>query len=193
MPLPESTRPRRIGVSAFGYGGTNSHAVLEEFGLGSPGRPRHKGIRTLQGVSRPLDGADSYDDGRSHLLLISAHDEATLRNNIQDLLSTAQTANLLDLAYTLGVRRTKLPERAFIVAHKDRTKVEIRIENTRISSPKNPPVIGLVFTGSLHILSSQRALAYANWSLSRSRGTMARNGSRIAEGFPFHVAEHPEA
>ncbi|KAK8061768.1 polyketide synthase [Apiospora phragmitis] len=147
-PLPASAHPHRIGVSAFGYGGTNAHVILEESVFDSPGRRRHRSFRALQGVPKTFHtDADHDEAGRPHLLLFSAHDEATLRNNLQDVSDVVKEANLVDLAYTLGLRRTKLQKRAFVVAHKDRAQSEIKEATTRISAPKSAPVFGLVFTG----------------------------------------------
>ena len=42
---PHSDRPRRAGVSAFGFGGTNFHAVLEEYDRNLVARPRVDGER----------------------------------------------------------------------------------------------------------------------------------------------------
>ncbi|MEI6704279.1 MAG: type I polyketide synthase, partial [Deltaproteobacteria bacterium] len=56
---PRSDRPRRAGISGFGFSGTNAHVILEE---------------------APLPEYPQLPDGRSgHLLVLSATDETALR------------------------------------------------------------------------------------------------------------------
>jgi acyl transferase domain-containing protein len=45
---PEGEGPRRAGVSAFGFGGTNFHVVLEEY------QPDHDGAYRLHAVAQPV-------------------------------------------------------------------------------------------------------------------------------------------
>lgn len=58
-PWPRSIRPRRAGISGFGFNGTNAHVILEE---------------------APLPEPAPFRDGRTaHLLVMSATDETALR------------------------------------------------------------------------------------------------------------------
>jgi acyl transferase domain-containing protein/NADP-dependent 3-hydroxy acid dehydrogenase YdfG/acyl carrier protein len=90
--------PRRAGVSAFGFSGTNAHVVLEE----APPRPAATGT------------------GGPHLFPLSARDPEALRRRVDDLLAWLETAGpdapLADVAYTLAVGRTHFAHRTAVVA-----------------------------------------------------------------------------
>ena len=60
--LPSATHPRRAGVSAMGFGGSNFHCVLEEY----------------QGQKTQADW-----DGTLEILALSAQDKATLRRTVE--------------------------------------------------------------------------------------------------------------
>lgn len=91
--------PRRAGVSAFGYGGTNVHLILEE---------------------APEPETDALMCNRL-LLVLSARSEAALQQaavNLADHLELYPEANLADVAYTLQVGRRGFPvRRALVVAN----------------------------------------------------------------------------
>ncbi|KAH9897461.1 reducing type I polyketide synthase 10 [Xylariomycetidae sp. FL2044] len=94
---------RFVGINSFGYGGANSHCVLEmptstSFDLGKRGN----GLGTVQ----------------SHVILpFSATSEISLQARTTDFATLDFSAiDLSDLAYTLGSRRTHFPVRGFLVA-----------------------------------------------------------------------------
>ena len=89
--------PRRAGVSAFGFGGTNAHVVLEE----APARRRSGPSRSHQ------------------LLLVSARTETALEQattNLAEYLEGSAAEPLADVAYALQVGRRGGEHRAFVVA-----------------------------------------------------------------------------
>lgn len=98
-PWPRSATPRRAGVSAFGLGGTNAHAILEEAprsATPAPGRSRQ-------------------------LLVVSAKTETALTRVRTDLARhllspVGALQSLADVAFTLGVGRRRMPFRAAVVA-----------------------------------------------------------------------------
>ncbi|KAG6359882.1 hypothetical protein INS49_010935 [Diaporthe citri] len=111
QPFP-SHRRKRVSVNAFGIGGTNAHAILEAYegnpdsGLGSPSSPEGP-----------------------HLLLFSASNTKSLEL-LQDAYKqhiAEKKPNLVDLAYTLGCRRSQLSYRSFMIAH----------NGTQVSEPEN--------------------------------------------------------
>ncbi|MGH2507003.1 MAG: type I polyketide synthase, partial [Ktedonobacteraceae bacterium] len=96
-PWPTGDTPRRAGVSAFGFGGTNAHIILEE-------------APTRQIASRT----------HSHqLLLLSAHtstalDAATVQ--LADCLERQKDLELAHVAFTLQMGRTAFTQRRIVVA-----------------------------------------------------------------------------
>jgi amino acid adenylation domain-containing protein len=95
---PRAQRPRRAGVSSFGIGGTNAHVVLEE---------------------PPLTPAAEGDDGRFHLLLLSARTPAALERAAQDLAARLERVPgpaLADVACTTQLGRRAHGQRRVLVA-----------------------------------------------------------------------------
>jgi len=100
---PQGDGPRRAAVSAFGFGGTNAHAVLEE--------------------APPLPAA--LPSARAaQLLVVSARNAATLAESCQRLAHCladegaggAAHADLADVAHTLRVGRRAFAHRRHVVA-----------------------------------------------------------------------------
>ena len=94
---PRSTAPRRAGLSSFGVGGTNAHAVLEE-------APRVQ-------LTAPSAGAQ--------LLQLSAKTRSALdvmAVRLADHLDAEPAVNLADVAHTLRVGRSRFAHRMIVVA-----------------------------------------------------------------------------
>ncbi len=90
-PWPAGETPRRAGVSAFGFGGSNVHVTLEEADPG--GRPRAADLALL-GSDQPAE-----------LLLLSAPDRAALARRVARLRAVAprlSRAELVDVAAALA-------------------------------------------------------------------------------------------
>jgi non-ribosomal peptide synthase protein (TIGR01720 family) len=93
-------RPRRAGISAFGFGGTNAHIVLEEAPLPAP---------------RPDPPATT-----PRVLTLSARSAEALERRAQllaDHLDSHPGIDLSDVAHTLAVGRARMPHRRAVVAH----------------------------------------------------------------------------
>ncbi|MEU8267784.1 amino acid adenylation domain-containing protein, partial [Sphaerisporangium sp. NPDC049002] len=97
---PSGPAPRRAAQSSIGLGGTNAHAVFEEYAA---------------------DHAAPADDGSPQLVPLSARANANLDRYARDLLAylrapRAAGVRLRDLAYTLQVGRVPMAARvAFVV------------------------------------------------------------------------------
>ncbi|MFE6176877.1 amino acid adenylation domain-containing protein [Streptomyces sp. NPDC056464] len=94
--------PLIAGVNAFGFGGTNAHAVLEE----APGR-----------TASPAPAVDG-----PHLLTLSAHSPDALREAAADLAALVRTHPELreaDVCATVNTARDDGPHRLLVVADGD--------------------------------------------------------------------------
>jgi len=94
---PGQAEPRRAGVSAFGFGGTNVHLVLEQ----APARETVAPAR------------------RNQLLTLSARSAAALgqaRDKLAEHLETQPGQSLADIAFTLQAGRRPFPHRLAVVA-----------------------------------------------------------------------------
>uniref|UniRef100_A0A0B7KJD8 Uncharacterized protein n=1 Tax=Bionectria ochroleuca TaxID=29856 RepID=A0A0B7KJD8_BIOOC len=146
-PFPTSMPYRRIGVSAFGYGGTNSHAILESYDDAAHSFGRR--LNLTQSVPALNDnGTNGVTIDRPHLLLFSAHDEVTLKHILTNHSTSCNDAKMVDLAYTLAARRTKHSKRAFAIARKHTLEADIAGADANITSePRAPATPAFVFTG----------------------------------------------
>ncbi|MCP5102653.1 MAG: acyltransferase domain-containing protein [bacterium] len=97
LETPKTGNPLRAGVSSFGLGGTNVHAVLEEWSPRSP-------------LYREQEGGPVSRDYQ--LVLLSAMTKTaleTLTANMVDYFKENPGINLADAVYTLQVGRKSLP------------------------------------------------------------------------------------
>lgn len=111
--------PRRAGVNAFGFGGINAHAILEEY-------PEPQDIKQL------------HHQWPTELLVFSGNDLEeliALINQVQQLLQAQPSQSLADLAYTLS-SRTHGTHRLAVIA-KDvpdlQTKLNLAVEKLKDS------------------------------------------------------------
>jgi acyl transferase domain-containing protein len=95
---PKRDTPRRAGVSAFGFSGTNVHVIIEE----APAEPV-----AAQGAERPR-----------HVIPISAQSDGALKRIAANLASALRTGtvSVADVAHTAGVGRSHMVERGAVVA-----------------------------------------------------------------------------
>ncbi|KAJ5293199.1 uncharacterized protein N7443_009152, partial [Penicillium atrosanguineum] len=130
---------RRASISSFGYGGSNTHLVLDDAYHSLRLNQLEGNHNTILSLSSSSCNGDSASNSTHHpvtnginglaerdapkLLVWSAADEAGIprvQNIWRSLFSTEsiedKKAFLQNLAYTLGTRRTHLPWRTFAIA-----------------------------------------------------------------------------
>lgn len=89
---PASNRPGRAGVSAFGFGGTNAHAILEQAPPPTPDPA----------------GADDEENNNPHILVVSARSSDRLADAAAGLsrwVAADEAPALRDIAHTLAHSR----------------------------------------------------------------------------------------
>jgi myxalamid-type polyketide synthase MxaB len=106
---PRGQGPRVAGVSGFGFGGTNAHAVLEEPPpLRNAQSDSHSALRTPQPPGRPL-----------HLLPLAAQSEEALRElalRYASHLEAHPDVTLADVCFSAATGRTPMSHRLAIAA-----------------------------------------------------------------------------
>ncbi|PYI12619.1 polyketide synthase [Aspergillus sclerotiicarbonarius CBS 121057] len=132
-PWPESPLTRRVGVSSFGYGGTNGHLIVDAAQSGH-GQERSKA---------------GYRSSCSSEILVcfTAHDRATLERNVMAHARISERYYLEDLAYTLNCRRTHFSHRAFTIAQDGRDLGDVSMPAFEFGVAEAPAPIAFVFTG----------------------------------------------
>ncbi|MFE2175206.1 SDR family NAD(P)-dependent oxidoreductase, partial [Kitasatospora sp. NPDC059462] len=100
---PADGRPRRAGISSFGFSGTNAHVIVEQ----APAAPaeRRREVESSDGAAIPW--------------VLSAKTPEALRDQAARLLAYAQGRDDLgaaDVAYSLATSRAALEHRAAVVA-----------------------------------------------------------------------------
>ncbi|MEH1779522.1 MAG: SDR family NAD(P)-dependent oxidoreductase [Nostoc sp.] len=123
--------PRRAGVSAFGFGGTNAHVILEEATIIKPSSPS----RSWQ------------------LLLLSAKTNTALETateNLANYLQEHPDFNLADVAHTLQVGRWTLNHRRMVVCQDQEDAIKAlqdpQIAFTHYQEPCNRSIV-FMFSG----------------------------------------------
>ncbi|SBS75650.1 6-deoxyerythronolide-B synthase., NADPH:quinone reductase [uncultured Mycobacterium sp.] len=105
-------RPRRAGVSAFGFTGTNAHVLIEE----APQPPLAE-----DAADEPSDGAAAPEAVREPLSLLplsarSAQGLVALAQRYSTWLDTHTESSLADVCFTAGAGRSHFEHRAAVVA-----------------------------------------------------------------------------
>jgi acyl transferase domain-containing protein/NAD(P)H-dependent flavin oxidoreductase YrpB (nitropropane dioxygenase family)/NAD(P)-dependent dehydrogenase (short-subunit alcohol dehydrogenase family) len=125
--LTDGNLPRRAGVSAFGFGGTNFHAVLEEYSHDAAG------LNSLGAGAWPCE-----------LFALSAADLDSLKAELDTLDRAAarvdgETIHLRDLAFSCATRRNGLMKVAFVASSADELRQKLAVMKERLESGDAPP------------------------------------------------------
>ncbi|CAG7561044.1 unnamed protein product [Fusarium equiseti] len=146
MPWPEvSQGPRRASLNSFGFGGTNVHAIVENY--------------DSQTTSTPQPSSETFVGP----LVISAETEPSLATTVEkyvDFIKSNPDINLEDLAFVTQTRRSVFGKRAFFsgenrdklleflesAVETSKTGAEIGFQAPQTSSSEPPAILG-IFTG----------------------------------------------
>lgn len=133
-----SKKPPRVSINSFGFGGSNSHAILEQ-------APHQEAMRSTKPNASLFEAP--------LLFTLSANSEASLQSLIGKYCSWIEknpSVSFEDLSYTLCHRRSILPWRFSCVAGGHRSllnQLQARIDVPLIGPPDEPPTLVFVFTG----------------------------------------------
>ncbi|WIX98161.1 SDR family NAD(P)-dependent oxidoreductase [Amycolatopsis mongoliensis] len=132
VPFPERPGPRRAGVNSFGFGGTNAHAILEQW------------------PDRETAGHAEGDDGRPLLLPLSARSPEALQSLVESysaLLEAEDAPALRNLSRAASRHRDHHPMRTFVVAG-DRAEAAEKLRDLTVAPTRvTRPAIAFVYTG----------------------------------------------
>ncbi|NEQ81594.1 MAG: type I polyketide synthase, partial [Moorea sp. SIO2I5] len=133
LPWLRGEKPRRAGVSAFGFSGTNAHVVLEE-------APHSQEIPSSITTERPV-----------HILTLSAKTEVALSQlvtRMRNYLNPDQELGIADVCYTANTGRSHFNHRLAIVASSS-AELETKLGNSYVSfqSRTIKPLVTFLFTG----------------------------------------------
>ncbi|MBD3884960.1 thioester reductase domain-containing protein [Phormidium tenue FACHB-886] len=163
--IPSQCQPwygdrRLAGISAFGFGGTNCHVILEEAPIDS----RLPTLKFEQGDTEQNPASDTASSSSLerllHLLTLSAKTEPALKELAQsyrDFLATHPEDSLADICFTANTGRAHFEHRLAVVTESTEQlseqldafssgKPAIGLVNRSINSKKRPKV-AFLFTG----------------------------------------------
>jgi acyl transferase domain-containing protein len=176
VPWPKG-KMKRASINSFGFGGANGHCIVDHVNnvlpdYVKPGvnrKPTQNGHGTTNGctkgshshktngITRPphdpiIDRPrlNKRADAKTRRLIVlpfSAHNDDSLRLNVDALSSVVQNHSIADIAYTLSVKRSRLSHRSFQILNGDGVHQKLSAPPRTIQSPLELSKLGFVFTG----------------------------------------------
>ena len=137
------SRPRRAGISAFGIGGTNAHAIVEEPPLHDEAYQRP--------LARPALGLPFVLSGQTDAALRQQAEK--LGRHIRGLHGDKDDGWLGDVAYSLATTRSHFKRRVVLMAKDKATLLErlgvssSTLPPARDDDGSEPPRLAMLFTG----------------------------------------------
>lgn len=167
-PWPKN-RLQRASINSFGYGGANGHCIIDHVknvlpDYVAPGIFKSKANGTTNGhtnghqngksiqhrpiVESPRLTTTTNTATRQLVLLpLSAHNEHSLKLNVDALSQVIDKFSLADVVYTFGARRSRFAQRSFCIVNKGNVAQSLVIDRKPIRAPLQTSNVGFIFTG----------------------------------------------
>lgn len=162
-------RLRRASINSFGYGGANGHCIIDHVNnvlpdYVAPGIFKSKANGTINGHTNGQQNGESIqhhpivesprltattDAATRQLVLLplSAHNEHSLKLNVDALAQVIGKLSLADIVYTLAARRSRFAQRSFCIVDKGNVAQNLVIDRKPVRSPLQTSNLGFIFTG----------------------------------------------
>lgn len=156
---PTGHAVRRSSLNSFGYGGANAHAIIESAESYSPGlkstfKRRYATPKAITQAPAPTAAGRNtssatlnVQERRQFLLPFSAADFPSLKATVEKHKEVASHYDLLDLAFTLGTRRSFFFNRGYAIASVDTIEDDLDSEDMTFGKRGNGANIAFIFTG----------------------------------------------
>ncbi|KAI9690328.1 MAG: Type I Iterative PKS [Bathelium mastoideum] len=162
-------RLQRASINSFGYGGANGHCIIDHVNnilpdYMAPGIFKRKANGMINGHTtghqdgpsvqhRPIveslkSAATPGATTRQFALLpLSAHNEHSLKLNVDALSQVIDKFSLADVVYTFGARRSRFAQRSFCIVDKTNVTQSLVIDRKPARAPLQTSNLGFIFTG----------------------------------------------
>jgi acyl transferase domain-containing protein len=158
VPWPKD-KLKRASVTSAGFGGTNGHCIIDHVGNHFPSyikpgiisqeldsKPNPSALHEKSALAPPMASRADADTRRMVVLPFSAHNENSLKSNMEVLTNVIGKHSLADVAYTLAAKRSRLARRAFQIV--DKTSVDGGfVDQAFFKAPSKQSHVAFVFTG----------------------------------------------
>lgn len=131
------------GANGHATNGSNGHASARENAQDTKAHLQHNPLAIVLELTRKADAATH----RYVVLPFSAHNQASLKANMNALSEVLDRHSLADVAYTLAVKRSRYIHRGFSIVDKDHVSQLALGQEAKVFSSPQPTRIGFVFTG----------------------------------------------